>query len=110
MKRRDFFKRSGLAMAASMASPMLQRSGLAETRQQPPPEKMKRIGCTTVCFRLRFPQTRPKNHAPTEPNLSLLDVPALFAGRLGVHNVELWSMHFAEHTPAYWHWTCPPGK
>ena len=101
MKRRDFLKRSGLAMAASMTSPMLQRSGLAETSRQPSAEKMKRIGCTTVCFRLRFPQTRPKGHAPTEPDLSLPDVPTLFAEKLGVHNVELWSMHFAEHTPAY---------
>ena len=97
MKRRDFLKRGGLAMAW----PLLHRSGLAETRQQPAAEKMKRIGCTTVCFRMRFPQTRPKNYTPTEPDLSLLDVPALFAEKLGVHNVELWSMHFAEQTPAY---------
>lgn len=101
MKRRDFLQRSGLAMAASMTSPLLQRTGLAGTIPQVPAEKMKRIGCTTVCFRLRFPQTRPKNQSPTEPDLSLLEVPALFAEKLGVHNVELWSRHFAEHTPAY---------
>ena len=82
MKRRDFFMQSGLVVAASMASPLLQRSGLAETRPQLPAEKMKRIGCTTVCFRMRFPQTRPKDIAPTEPDLSLLDVPVLFAERL----------------------------
>ena len=101
MKRRDFLKRSGLAMAASMASPLACRSGLSASRQQPPAEKMKRIGCTTVCFRTLFPSTRPANCPAPDRDITLLDVPDLFAEKMGVHNVEVWSKHFAERTPAY---------
>jgi len=63
--------------------------------------KMKRVGCTTVCFRARFPSTRPKNYPGTKPDLGLLDVPDFFAEKLGVHNVELWSKHFDERSLKY---------
>lgn len=61
----------------------------------------RRIGCTTVSFRTRFPATRPKGFASSEPDLDLLDVPALFLEKLGIGNVEVWSKHFPEPSEAY---------
>lgn len=62
---------------------------------------MNRIGATTVSFRMRFPSTRPKGAVAAEPDLSLLDVPALFVEKLGIANVEVWSKHFGEATASY---------
>jgi sugar phosphate isomerase/epimerase len=63
---------------------------------------MKRVGCTTVSFRQHFAATRaPKSPPPAGPDYSLLDMPAMMADRLGVHNVEVWNSHFAERTVAY---------
>jgi sugar phosphate isomerase/epimerase len=64
-------------------------------------DRMDRIGCTTVSFRMRFSSTRPKGVQATGPDLDLRDVPALFAGKLGIRNVEVWSKHFGEGTAAY---------
>ena len=100
MNRREFLRRGGLALAGStalLATPARSaRGGLAERSS-----KMKRIGCTTVCFRMRFPQTQPKDYSPTEPDLTLIEVPAFFADKLGVHNVELWSRHFQDTSLQY---------
>ncbi len=68
--------------------------------------KMKRIGCTTVCWASQFAATRAKFPRPQLPDselppYDLLEMPAMMADRLGVHNVELLSMHFTELTPAY---------
>ena len=99
MKRREFLRQSGLVLATSAV--WSSSRVRAEERSKPSAEKMKRIGCTTVCFRTRFPRTRPKGYRESEPELSLLDIPNLFAEKLGVHNVELWSLHFAEQSSAY---------
>lgn len=91
MKRRRFVS-LGLAAVGSM---------LAGGRGWAGGGKMGRIGATTVSFRMRFPSTRPKGATVGDPDLSLLDVPAMFVERLGVSNVEVWSKHFGEGTVAY---------
>lgn len=93
MNRREFLN-NALFHAGWMAA-----VGVAPAGAKPGAES--RIGATTVSFRARFPSTRPKGVAAVEPDLNLLDVPALFAERLGIRNVEVWSKHFGEGTPAY---------
>jgi sugar phosphate isomerase/epimerase len=92
MKRRTFLQATGLA---AMAAPWC-RVGAASAANP-----MHRIGCTSVSFRTRFAATRPKGFNSSEPDLTLLDLPALFAGKLGIRNVEVWSKHFPEQTVAY---------
>ena len=91
---RRTFLRSSAAMAAVAAAP---RVLIAGSR----PDAMERIGLTTVTFRFRFEQTRPEGYAGTEGLIRLIDVPAYFADRFGVHNVELWSQHFESTERAY---------
>lgn len=91
MRRRIFIKKLGLGAGAVL----LARPGEANAGT------MGRLGATTVSFRMRFQSTRPKGMSPTEPDLELLDVPALFVERLGISNVEVWSKHFSEATVAY---------
>ena len=91
MQRREFLKYGATAL--------ITRPWLAAA--QSTDAKMNRIGCTTVAFRSRFAATRPKNAAPSGPDLDLLDVPAMFVEKLGIRNVELWSKHFPEATIAY---------
>jgi len=98
MNRRQFLKHGGLTLAGSALFVAMPRARAASGEMQ---TKMKRIGCTTVCFRMRFPSTQPKNYSPQEPELKLLDVPAFFAEKLGVHNVELWSRHFSQTSLKY---------
>ena len=103
MDRRAFLKG---ARAASAPALLLDSTcpGRAVAAPNDPesnnPEKMKRIGCTTVAFRPRFPSTRADKKALPD-DLTPLDVPRMFAAKLGVHNVELWSRHFPESSPAY---------
>lgn len=68
---------------------------------RPRAAQMDRIGMTTVVFRFRFAQTRPRDYTGTEPMLTLLEVPEYFADRFGIHNVEFWSRHFASLEGAY---------
>lgn len=91
MKRRTFLK-FGTAALAPMVAGARSRAAGAQTD---------RIGATTVSFRMRFASTRPKGVAAAEPDLALLDVPALFVEKLGISNVEVWSKHFGEGTVAY---------
>ena len=98
MNRRQLLKYGGLALAGGPLLIMKGRCHAAPLQRQ---AKMKRIGCTTVCFRNQFPQTRPKDYSQREPDLTLPEVPALFAEKLGVHNVELWSKHFQETSLKY---------
>jgi len=94
MKRRTFLKGIGGAASFSLMSSLCTpgaKGGVSHTR-----EKMKRVGATTVCFRSRFPQTRPSNSNYSGADLKLEEVPAFFAEKLGVHNVELWSRHFSD--------------
>lgn len=107
MNRRQFLKRSAAALAGARvlgavgAGAGVSPPAGAARKPASKADKMKRVGCTTVCFRARFPQTRPRNAPKHEGELDLLRVPAFFAETLGVHNVELWSLHFAATTPAY---------
>lgn len=95
MHRRTFLR---YATGAAVGSLGLAAIAKASTPSLP---QTSRLGCTTVSFRQRFAKTRPKDAAAGGPELSLLDVPAFFAGQLGIRNVEVWSKHFAEATPAY---------
>jgi sugar phosphate isomerase/epimerase len=101
MKRRNFLKGGAALVAAPTVIVALDRCARAGAAPSHPPEKIQRVGATTVCFRSRFPQTRPKDATPTEPDLTLEAVPAMFARDLGVHNVEMWSRHFADTSSAY---------
>lgn len=92
MKRRIFLQTTALAAIAAPWRP----AGAA-----PAADSMSRIGCTSVSFRTRFAATRPKGFTSAEPDLALLDLPALFASKLGIRNVEVWSKHFPEQTVAY---------
>lgn len=98
MNRRDFLKRSAATSTAALL-PAIIPAGRAEAADVDP-EKMKRIGCTTVCFRPRFPSTRPDKTRRLS-DLEPITVPPLFAARLGVRNVELWSRHFPDHSLDY---------
>ena len=91
---RRTFLRSSAAFAAVVASPQIL---VARPRLDP----MERIGLTTVTFRFRFAATRPDSYAGTEGLLRLTDIPAYFADRFGVHNVELWSQHFESQDASY---------
>lgn len=91
---RRTFLRTAAAVAALVTRPEIL---VAQSRTNP----MERIGMTTVIFRFRFPQTRPQDYAGNEPLLRLSDVPEYFADRFGVHNVELWSLHFESQAPDY---------
>ncbi len=91
---RRTFLRSSAAFAAVVASPQIL---VARPRLDP----MERIGLTTVTFRFRFAATRPDSYAGTEGLLRLTDIPAYFADRFGVHNVELWSQHFDSQDASY---------
>ena len=91
---RRTFLRSSAALAACAASPQIL---IACTRRDP----MERIGLTTVTFRFRFSETRPRDYVGTEALLTLPEVPSYFADRFGVHNVELWSQHFESLEPSY---------
>lgn len=90
MERRQFLK-TGAALAAA-GSMIMQCS--KDT-------SMDRIGMTTVVFRMRFPQTRPENYPAEGADLTLLEIPEYFADRFGMHNVELWNLHFESQSPGY---------
>lgn len=90
MNRRTFL--------ASLAAAALPASGSAAAG---PDRAFARLACTSVSFRHRFAATRPKGQAAREPDLSLLDIPALFSERLGLRQVEVWSRHFPEPTLAF---------
>lgn len=90
MQRRTFL--------ASLAGAALPLCGSAASG---PDRAVARLACTSVSFRHRFAATRPKGQTASEPDLSLLDIPALFSERLGLRQIEVWSRHFAEPTLAF---------
>lgn len=106
MNRRNFLKQSGSAMAAlplvSLGSTFDWSIVAQGTAESIPAAVLNRLGITTVCFRERFPATRTKGApAPPEGDLTLLTAPKFIADSLGLHNVEVWSAHFAEQTIEY---------
>jgi sugar phosphate isomerase/epimerase len=74
-----------------------------ETGQAIPAAVLRRIGITTVCFRDRFVSTRGKTAGPVPAGqeLTLLTAPRFIADTLGLHNVEIWNLQFADTTLAY---------
>jgi len=99
MNRRRFLKHS-LGLSAPLLLWGAKGPNDARGADDAAPDKMKRIGCTTVCFRPRFPATR-ADKTPRPDDWTPLTVPRVFAEQLGVHNVELWSRHFPDTSPAY---------
>ncbi len=88
MERRDFIiKSTGLAVTAWMAPKL----GYAFPER---PGKMDRIGMSTVTFRNRFKQTKPKDINVIENELSLLDIPEYYNSRFNVTKLEFWAPHF----------------
>jgi sugar phosphate isomerase/epimerase len=80
-------------MQGMLAAPMILSCGGRDP--------MQRIGMTSVTFRMRFPATRPPQHPDFGSDLTLMDIPQYFADRFRLHNVELWSEHFADRSSAY---------
>lgn len=94
MHRRTFIRGFTGACVGALALPRTIAAAGATARSP-------RIGCTTVSYRQHFAATRPPGVAAPGPDFDLLDMPARFVDRLGIRNVEVWSKHFAEVTPAY---------
>lgn len=91
MHRRTFIvNTSGLILAASFGASAL-RAATTEDR----------LGMSTVIFRNRFKQTKPKDVADIKDELRLLDVPEYYRERFGIRNLEFWSNHFESLEPAY---------
>ena len=62
---------------------------------------MDRVGMSTVNFRNRFAGTKDENYQFAGFELVLKEVPAYFADRYKLHNVELWSKHFTSTDRSY---------
>lgn len=93
MNRRNFNKTLGVLTA-----------GLVFQRSFGHPSALKaedRITMSTVNFRERFIQTKTNDVAYKAKPLTLLQIPAYFRERYGLHQVELWSKHFESINPAY---------
>ena len=106
MNRRRFLQKSSLALAAaplySIASGFGRHRTADAAVQAIPAAALSRIGITTVCFRERFPATRTKGAAaPPGGDLTLLTAPKFIADQLGIHNVEIWNLQFAETSLDY---------
>lgn len=107
MNRRSFIRLASQAAALvpiRAAVPAVGHfSRLTASTQSVPEAVLRRIGITTVCFRERFTQTRGKGAAALAPDqeLTLLTAPKFIADTLGLHNVEVWSAHFADMSLDY---------
>lgn len=101
MKRRTFLQSGALACAATGTAGLFAPTKALSLESRPDAAKLQRIGCTTTCFRMLFAETRPPNASRPDRDLMLLEIPALFAEKLGIHNVEIWSQHFPEMTAAF---------
>jgi len=93
-------RRTFLTGSATVVATGAMPAWWARAAQGIPAEKLKRIGCTSVCFRTRFASTR-KDKAPQPDDLAQIDTPRLWAEKLGLHNVEVWSKHFPDTSIAY---------
>jgi sugar phosphate isomerase/epimerase len=92
MHRRSFLlQSSGLIVSASFGASVVHAAAPSEDR----------LGMSTVIFRSRFKQTKPKDVADIKNELSLLEVPQYYRERFGIRNLELWSNHFESLEPAY---------
>jgi sugar phosphate isomerase/epimerase len=100
MERRTFLKHGTLALGASLwgcaGAPGIRSLGPASR------DPYARVGMTTVGWRSRFASTRSMNGGPvTTPELTLLAAPQVIADEVGLHNVEIWDMQFADMSLAY---------
>lgn len=94
MNRRAFTQIAGSAAGLTILNPMSLFPGRRKV--------MDRIGMSTVNFRNRFASTKSEKHAiAAGRELTLLEVPEFFADRFHLHNVELWSKHFANQEVSY---------
>lgn len=92
MQRRTFLlQSSGLILSASFGAPFVHAASGNEDR----------LGMSTVIFRNRFKQTKPKHVSAIQNELTLLEVPKYYRERFGIRNLELWSHHFESLEPAY---------
>ncbi len=90
MNRRRFIgATSGLVLGTAT------RPGAAEA------QTVDRIGLTTSVFRNYFKQTLPKGAEASQAFLKLADIPAFYAKRFRIQNVEFWSKHFESRDPDY---------
>lgn len=92
MHRRTFLLQgSGLIVSASFGAGLVHAASRSEDR----------LGMSTVIFRNRFKQTKPKDVVELKNELSLLEVPNYYRERFGIRKLEFWSNHFESLEPAY---------
>jgi sugar phosphate isomerase/epimerase len=91
MNRRDFLAGSaGLALGAGLA-------GRGWAQRGPDPKKLERVAIMTWSFDQVVKGRQDDSARP----LDLLDIPAMYADRYGVHNVEVQSVQFSSVEPGY---------
>jgi sugar phosphate isomerase/epimerase len=108
MHRRDFLQK-GLAVGltlplwacAKQDADTAATAGADSSAAPASDPRLARIGITTVCLRSRFPRTRSMGEPTTAPDLTLLTAPEFIATELGLHNVEVWDLHFDDQSIAY---------
>lgn len=101
MQRRTFLKQGSGALVGSLWACSASWTG-GGAPSASGADRFPRIGVTTVSFRSRFPATRSMNGGPvTNPELTLPAAPEFFAREVGLHNVEIWDLQFAEQSVAY---------
>ena len=84
MHRRTFlFRTSGLILSIAVAGRVSAVATVAD-----------RLAMSTVTFRSRFAQTKPKGVDRIERELTLLSVPQYYRDRFGIRQLELWGHHF----------------
>lgn len=107
MTRRWFVRLGGRALVFApiwSSLPVFGRIPSAEAAAQSiPASVLRRIGITTVCFRDRFASTRGRKSEPLPAGqeLTLLTAPKFIADTLGLHNVEIWNLQFADTSIDY---------
>jgi sugar phosphate isomerase/epimerase len=106
MTRRWFLREGSRILAAlPIVSGMqtIRAAGQGTATPPIPAAILRRIGITTVCFRERFASTREKKAGPLPPGeeLTLLTAPKFIADTLGLHNVEIWNLQFADTSIEY---------
>jgi L-ribulose-5-phosphate 3-epimerase len=98
MHRRDFLKRSSIALATPLFSSAFPSTALAAFQAGP----LDRIGIATWSFRHLIAAGRnPKMPEPERAVMTALDAPKFVSGELGLRQLEIIINHLDERTVAY---------
>jgi sugar phosphate isomerase/epimerase len=87
MNRRNFiFQSSGLVLSV-WAAPAMAKMAIAKN-------KTDRMAMGTLLWRDQFKQTKPKETAVIQNELTLADIPQHHRDKFGIKKIEFWSEHF----------------